>query len=161
MHFDSKKFKGLYQWIMAWVFSVGLLIYMTTFNSLDDSMIYNQLNLDHPVQLMIEQLDNVGNRDKFPLLLAVGSVVSDGTKYQFRVSRGEFDSLSVGKTTLAYETIDKQMIMTVYAVDNLKPFVPFMGLQLSVFVFAEALLALGLLVVFALASRTIYKSIVG
>lgn len=161
MHFDSKKFKGLYQWIMAWVFSVGLLVYLGTYNSLDDSRVYSQLQKDRPVQLIIEQLNNVGNRDKFPLLMAVGRVVGEERKYEFRVSRGEFESLTVGETTTAFETTDQQTVMTAYAIDNLKPFVSFFGRQLSVYVFAEALLALGLFVVLGFASRTIFRVFVG
>lgn len=158
MQFNGKIFHDLYHKITLWVFALGVMLYLLTFNSLDDSGTYNQVDLTQPSKLVIQQLENVGERKTFPLLLLEGKIPDTKQSYQCRISRGEFEKLAIGDTITVYQTHKPTKIITAYAINNLKPFIALKGNKLSIYLLGEVILFLGMLLAFVLSSRSIYKT---
>ncbi|MCY1720710.1 hypothetical protein OU798_10170 [Prolixibacteraceae bacterium Z1-6] len=157
MKFNLEKFNEIYHVVGFWVFSLGIMIYLFSFNSLQDSITYNKIDLLQPSQLRINRLENVGERKKFPLLLLEGQISGTRQHYRYRISRGEFEELSSGDTILVYETHDRTAIISQYSITNSKPFVKLFGYSLSIYVLGEAILFLGMFVVFVFSGKWIYK----
>jgi len=161
MPFNQINFKEIYHKITLWIFSLGLMIYLFNFNSLQASLIFNQIDLNSPSQLQIDRMENVGERKKFPLLILSGKTITNQTRYESRVSRGEYEKVAPGDIITVYETRDQTRILTKYSVNNLKPFLKLFNYSFSIFFLGEVALFLVMLVLFILTSKSIYEISMG